>query len=60
MIDFTQYSSRNFLQVMKMNNKFKKAVATKKEWAQVVKVVDSLNIKYTAEQIEFLKKEQWT
>jgi len=37
----------------------KKAIATKKNWSDVVKVIDSLNVKYTDEQLQHVKDKQW-
>ena len=59
MVDFTKYRKQDFLQILKGNNKYKKAIATKKNWSDVVKVIDSLNVKYTAEQLQHVKEKQW-
>ena len=59
MIDFTQYRVQDLLQTLKGNNKYKTAIATKKNWDDVVNVINSLNLKYTEEQLQYIKEKQW-
>ncbi len=59
MIDFTNYRTQDFLQILKGNNKYRKAIATKDKWEDVVSVIDSLDVKYTLEQLQFVKDKQW-
>jgi len=58
-IDCTKYSNKSFLQMLKGNPKYQQAIALKNTWEEVIDVVDSLNLKYSKEQIEFVKLNQW-
>ena len=59
MIDFTKYREKDFYLIINKNNKYRKAIATKKSWLDVVKVIDSLGVKYTNEQLQFVKNKDW-
>jgi len=59
MIDFTKYRKEDFLQILKGNNKYRNAIATKKKWEDVVTVINSLNVNYTKEQLQYVKDKQW-
>lgn len=59
MIDFTKYREKDFYLTINKNNKYRKAIATKKSWLDVVKVIDSLGVKYTNEQLQFVKNKDW-
>ena len=59
MVDFTKYREQDFLQILKGNNKYRQAIANKKKWEDVVDVIDSLDVKYTVEQLQFVKDKQW-
>ena len=59
MLDFTKYRKQDLLLTLKNNNKFKTAIATKTKWAEVVSVINSLEIKYTSEQLLYVKEKQW-
>ena len=59
MVDFTKYRTQDFFQILKGNNKYRKAIATKNNWDDVVKVIDSLGVKYTDEQLQYVKHKQW-
>jgi len=59
MIDFTGYQKQGFLQILKCNSEYSFAIAESKEWSQVVDVIDSLDLKYTEEQLEFVKQKDW-
>lgn len=59
MVDFTKYRTKDFLQILKGNEEYKVAIATKDNWEDVVKVIDSLDVIYTNEQLEYVKQTQW-
>lgn len=58
-IDCTKYRNAAFLQLLKANNKFRQIIANAETWEEVLNVVDSLGVKYTQEQIKFVKERQW-
>jgi len=59
MVDFTNYSEKSLLQLLKCNDKYCRKIATAKNWHEVVTVIDSLNIVYTNEQLNYVKAKQW-
>ena len=59
MVDFTKYRKQDLLQTLKRNDKYCSAIAESKKWEQVLKVIDSLDIKYTEDQINYVKLKQW-
>lgn len=59
MVDFTNYPEKSLLQLLKCNDKFCRIIATAKNWQEVVKVIDSLNIVYTVNQLNYVKAQQW-
>lgn len=59
MLDLTKTSNRHFLQLLKANSNYATAIATATDWKQVVNVIDSLNIKYTKEQLEYVKEKEF-
>jgi len=58
-IDCTKYRNAAFLQLLKANNKFRQIIANAETWQEVLNVIDSLGVKYTQGQIEFVKERQW-
>ena len=59
MIDFTKYRKQDLLQMLKGNDVYKVAIAESEKWEQVVNAINSLNVKYTEEQLEYVKEKQW-
>ncbi len=59
MIDCTKDSEKAFLQLLKGNAKYKHIIASAKEWQEVVDVINDLGLKYTTNQINFVKEKQW-
>lgn len=59
MVDCTGYSNKAFLQLLKGNPAYQQAIANEETWEKVIQVIDSLEITYTQNQIEFLKENQW-
>lgn len=58
-IDVTSYSPTAVLQLLKGSTEFGQTIARAENWSDVVDVIDSLGLIYTAEQLEFIKKKQW-
>jgi hypothetical protein len=59
MIDCTAYTNNNFLQLLKKEAKYQQIIAHADYWQEVVYVIDSLGLKYTEEQLDFVKQKQW-
>ena len=59
MLDATKYTSKNFLQILRGNPDYQTAVAELSEWKEVVNVIDSLEVHYTPEQLEYVKQQDW-
>jgi len=59
MLDATKYTEKNFLQILRGNPNYQTAVAELSEWKDVVNVIDSLEVQYTAEQLEYVRKQDW-
>ena len=59
MIDLTKYTETAFVQLMGSNPKVVQVLATAKNWDSVVKVIDSLKVKYTDKQLELFKIRRW-
>ena len=59
MIDCTAYTNTAFLQLLKSNEKYQQIIAHADCWEEVVSVIDSLGLKYTKEQLDFVKQKQW-
>lgn len=59
MVDATLYSNKEFLQLIKANWQFQKAIAESETWQEVVKVIDSLDISYRAEQLDYVWQQLW-
>ena len=59
MLDCTNYSNVAFLQLLKSNPLYLTTIAEAENWEEVVDVINSLNIKYTDEQLNYVKYNQW-
>lgn len=59
MIDFTKHGEKDLLQILKSNPEYNQVIANAKQWEEVVAFIDSLNIKYTEEQLNHIKIKQW-
>ena len=59
MIDCTNYSEKAFLQMLKVNPKYQQVIASASNWEDVILIINSLGLKYTEKQINFIKQNQW-
>lgn len=59
MLDCTIYTNKAFLQLLNGNPQFVTALAESETWQEVVKVIDSLDISYTPEQLEYVWEKEW-
>jgi len=59
MIDCKKYSNKAFLKLLKANPKYLTAIAIENNWEDVVEAIDTLNLTYTKEQIEYVKNKEW-
>ena len=58
-MDLTHLKPKDFLQLIKGNLSYQRSIAESEGWDEVLERIDSLNIKYTPEQINHVKAKQW-
>lgn len=58
-IDLTVFTKNAFLQLIKGDVKINKVVYDAENWEEVLSYINSMNIEYTQEQIEWTKQKLW-
>ena len=58
-IDLTAFTKNAFLQLIKGDVKINKVVYDAENWEEVLSYINSMNIDYTQEQIEWVKAKLW-
>lgn len=58
-VDLTVFTKSAFLQLIKGDVKINKVIYDAKNWEEVLSYINSMNIEYTNEQIEWTKKKLW-
>ena len=58
-IDCKRFSKNTFLQLLKVVPEYCRLIASADDWEEVLSFVNR-NFDYTEEQIEFVKKKQWS
>lgn len=59
MIDFSKYPTKTLLNILRATPKYKEAISTKESWGDVMGVIKLLDIKYTNEQLQYVKENDW-
>jgi hypothetical protein len=59
MIDCTRLTNVTFVNLLSGNDKFNQILSTSSNWEEVLICMGSLKLKYTEEQIEYLKNNKW-
>ena len=59
-VDLTVFTKSAFLNLIKGDVKINKVIYDAETWEEVLSYINSMNIEYTQEQIEWAKKKLWT
>jgi hypothetical protein len=58
-INLTSFSKTAFLQLIKGDVKINKVIYDAENWQEVLNYINTMNIEYTQEQIEWTKRKLW-
>ena len=58
-VDLTVFTKSAFLNLLKGDVKINKVIYDAETWEEVLSYINSMNIEYTQEQIEWTKKKLW-
>ena len=58
-VDLTVFTKSAFLNLIKGDVKINKVIYDAENWEEVLSYINSMNIEYTQEQIEWTKKKLW-
>lgn len=59
MVNCTQLSKETFLKLLDFNEGFKKCISSSTSWDEITEYLDSIGIKYTEEQILYIREHLW-